>query len=249
MASEFLQQDITDAGLLLLAKVQAQGIPLTFTKISIGSGYLPDGATPRTMESLASPVINMAITKKVVNADRTATIGGVFTNSEVQEQFYFRELALFAQDPDLGEVLYCYGNAGDTAELIPAHSSSTLVEKIIDVVTIIGNATTVTAFMASEAYATKADVESLTVSIKALGDQIDGVQEDATAALDALPGIRVEISDLRTRVSDNTARTDTLWNAIFTDITENPFLLVFTDLDGANITSGVWNKALERMEC
>lgn len=244
----FVQQDITNAGLLLLAKVQTGGT-LTFSKITVGSGYLPDTVSPRTIEQVVTPVINVDINKKEVNADRTATIGGIFTNRDVTEAFYFRELALFAIDPDLGEILYCYGNAGDTAELIPAHGGSTLVEKLIDIVTIIGSATTVSAIMASNAYASVADIERLELDIAAVQAAVEAAQGDATAALEALPGIQTDVEDLRTRVAENAARTNTLWNAVFTDITQNPWLLEFDTLDGATVATGVWNKTLARLEC
>lgn len=37
-------------------------------------------------------------------------------------------------------------------------------------------------------------------------------------------------------------------NVLFNDITANPFLIVFDNLDGI-ITSGVWNEELQRIEC
>lgn len=37
-------------------------------------------------------------------------------------------------------------------------------------------------------------------------------------------------------------------NVLFNDITANPFLIAFDNLDGV-ITSGVWNEALQRIEC
>ncbi|XCH79070.1 MAG: hypothetical protein WHF31_16370 [Candidatus Dehalobacter alkaniphilus] len=39
-----------------------------------------------------------------------------------------------------------------------------------------------------------------------------------------------------------------LMNRVFNDITSNPFNIQFDDLDGLTVT-GVWNEALERIEC
>lgn len=44
------------------------------------------------------------------------------------------------------------------------------------------------------------------------------------------------------------ARVDLLEAVLFNDITENPFLILFADLDGITVT-GVWNAALQRIEC
>lgn len=44
------------------------------------------------------------------------------------------------------------------------------------------------------------------------------------------------------------ARVDLLEAVIFNDITDNPFLILFDDLDGVTST-GIWNEALQRIEC
>lgn len=45
-----------------------------------------------------------------------------------------------------------------------------------------------------------------------------------------------------------TNRVDLLEGVVFNDITENPFLILFDDLDGITST-GIWNAALQRIEC
>ena len=44
------------------------------------------------------------------------------------------------------------------------------------------------------------------------------------------------------------ARVDLLEAVIFNDITDNPFLILFDDLDGVTST-GIWNETLQRIEC
>lgn len=39
-----------------------------------------------------------------------------------------------------------------------------------------------------------------------------------------------------------------LMNRIFDDITSNPFMMAFSDLDGLTVT-GIWNEAKTRIEC
>lgn len=49
-------------------------------------------------------------------------------------------------------------------------------------------------------------------------------------------------------IQNNTARIEMLEAVLFNDITTNPFLILFDDLDGVTET-GVWNAALQRIEC
>ena len=138
----FINNDITTAGLIVLAKGVA-GQKINYTKIVLGDGYLEEGQTPRTLTGVVSPKATVDITKLKINGDGTVAVGGIFTNGDETDGFYYRELGLYAEDPDpeVGEVLYCYGNCGDLAEWIPPSGGATIVEKTIDIVTAIGTAT------------------------------------------------------------------------------------------------------------
>lgn len=57
------------------------------------------------------------------------------------------------------------------------------------------------------------------------------------------------IDQLTVSVSDDSAKIQVLWDAVFNDIVTNPFLYVLEDLDDITLTSGVWNKSLQRLEC
>lgn len=54
---------------------------------------------------------------------------------------------------------------------------------------------------------------------------------------------------LREQVNKNTADIKVMWDAIFNDITTNPFSITFQDLNGITLKSGVWNKPQVRLEC
>lgn len=246
----FINNDITTAGLIVLAKGVA-GQKINYTKIVLGDGYLEEGQTPRTLTGVVSPKATVDITKLKINGDGTVAVGGIFTNGDETEGFYYRELGLYAEDPDpeVGEVLYCYGNCGDLAEWIPPTGGATIVEKTIDIVTAIGTATNVTAYIPADAYATKEDYENykaIALAAQAtanqailLAQQAVGIAEQAAAA----------VVDLSNVVQQNTSKITTLWDAVFGDITTNPFQITFANLDGITLTSGVWNATLQRLEC
>ena len=246
----FINNDITTAGLIVLAKGVA-GQKINYTKIVLGDGYLEEGQTPRTLTGVVSPKATVDITKLKINGDGTVAVGGIFTNGDETDGFYYRELGLYAEDPDpeVGEVLYCYGNCGDLAEWIPPSGGATIVEKTIDIVTAIGTATNVTAYIPADAHATKEDYENykaIALAAQAtanqailLAQQAVGIAEQAAAA----------VVDLSNVVQQNTSKITTLWDAVFGDITTNPFQITFANLDGITLTSGVWNATLQRLEC
>ena len=168
-----------------------------------------------------------------------------------RQGFYYRELGLYAEDPDpeVGEVLYCYGNCGDLAEWIPPSGGATIVEKTIDIVTAIGTATNVTAYIPADAYATKEDYE--TYKAIALGAQATAEEALALArqAIAIAQAAEASANDLSNAVGQNTSKIATLWDAVFSEITTNPFQITFADLTGITLTAGIWNSGLQRLEC
>lgn len=144
----FSNNTITDVGKMLLADVQA-GAVFTPTRIVMGSGSMPGGATTQSMTAVITPVRSLAINKKKRTPDGKCVFGGVYTNEQVTAPFYFRELALYAKavyhnedgsvKSETAETLYSYGNAGATADYMPAYSTSTVVEKQMDLVVWVGN--------------------------------------------------------------------------------------------------------------
>lgn len=246
----FINNDITAAGLLVLAKGVA-GQQINYTKIVLGDGYLEEGQTPRSLTGVVSPKATVDITKLKINGDGTVTVGGVFTNDQTNDGFYYRELGLYADDPDedVGEVLYCYGNCGDLAEWIPPTGGATIVEKTIDIVTAIGTATNVTAYIPADAYATKEDYENykaIALAAQATANQAILLAQQAVEIAQQAAAAVIDLSNV---VQQNTSKITTLWDAVFGDITTNPFQITFANLDGITLTSGVWNATLQRLEC
>lgn len=149
----------TSVGLALQAKAEA-GAALNFTRMAVGDGDLGTNVVA-DLTALINETLSLDITKLKAMSGGKAVIGTVLDNEEIVTGFYMKELGLFATDPDLGEILYCYGNAGALAEYIPAGGGPDIVEKSIDIIAIIGNATTVSATIAeSLVFVTLADFEA-----------------------------------------------------------------------------------------
>ena len=165
----FTNNTITDVGRMLLADVQA-GAVFTPTRIVIGSGSMPSGATAQGMTEVITPVKSLVINKKKRTPDGKCVFGGVYTNEEVTEPFFFRELALYAKavyhntdgsvKSEGAETLYSYGNSGATADYMPAYSTSTVVEKQMDLVVWVGNDAQVNLTIESGLYVSQKEFES-----------------------------------------------------------------------------------------
>lgn len=133
---------LTKKGQALLTKAQA-GKQLKYTRVGIGDGNL-NGVDPTTLNKLVLEVKSTQITKLEIQQDK-AVIGFVLSNKDLTTGFYFREIGIFALDPDEGEILYSYVNAGANAEFIPPAGSAEAIEKEINALFIVGNASNVTA--------------------------------------------------------------------------------------------------------
>ena len=110
---------LTSAGAALLAKTPA-GESVPVTRWQIGTGALEPG-TSLDRTALVSPLKYIGV-YSVTNKENQATVLGQFTNQGM-DAFDFEELALLAQDPDIGEILMCYGNAFGQGEAIQDRKS------------------------------------------------------------------------------------------------------------------------------
>ena len=115
----FINNDITTAGLIVLAKGVA-GQKINYTKIVLGDGYLEEGQTPRNLTGVVSPKATVDITKLKINGDGTVAVGGIFTNGDETEGFYYRELGLMPKIPIPRSARCCTATA--TAAIWPSGS-------------------------------------------------------------------------------------------------------------------------------
>lgn len=133
---------LTDVGQALLYKAQG-GKVLKFTRFGLGDGEL-NGQAIQKLTTLLNEKMSSVISKLNVKNNKV-TVGLTFDNSDLLEGFYFRELGLFAEDPDTKEeILYMYGNSGDTSDYIDANTSKA-IEENLDVEIIISDVENITA--------------------------------------------------------------------------------------------------------
>ena len=158
----FTAPKFTGVGRQLHTRVLA-GDMLTFTTIKLGDGTMTTEPIA-ALTDLIHGIITLPVHEVRRNADY-AEVTGVFQNAGLSSGFYWREIGIFAADPDYPndrshDILYCYQNAAELAEYIPS-ASSAVIEKIIRVACVVGDAENVTVGLASQAYAKAEDLQAL----------------------------------------------------------------------------------------
>lgn len=197
----FTAPKFTNAGRQLQTRVIA-GDTLTFTTIKLGDGTMTTEPIA-ALTDLIHGIITLPVHEVRRNADY-AEVTGVFQNAGLLSGFYWREIGIFAADPDYPndrshDILYCYQNAAELAEYIPS-ASSAVIEKIIRVACVVGDAENITVGLASQAYAKAEDLQALeeqhSKDVERIDNALDAVDPTKiTAKAEPTDGDGVMIAD------------------------------------------------------
>ena len=155
---------MTRRGLDLLAKAVA-GKELHFSRVAFGdsvsNGMMIEPTLEEQMEfnALINRRIDLPMADVSFNGNGTAVVKFQVKNAEIAEGFFIRELGLFAIDPDTGEeILYCYRNSGALSEYIPAGGGAVVWDIVMSLITVVDQATNVTAVIdANLAYVSQSE--------------------------------------------------------------------------------------------
>lgn len=147
----------TEAARALLSKCQA-GAEMCFTRVKIGSGMLGE-VDPDTITDIIQEESVRDITSIQRTGD-TTYVKFLLTNDN-KVPYYLREIALLAKDPDLGEIVYLYGNDGENAELIETADRAPL-ERETTLVVSVSNVQSVTAVIPAATSVSREEFEAHT---------------------------------------------------------------------------------------
>ena len=214
---------LTNNGIALQVKAEA-GAVLNFTKVKIGDGQLADGQTLQELNDLINPLQEANITSVQALTGGQCRVRANVTNEGVLQGFYVREVGLFAQDPDAGEILYAIATS-TSADFLPAEGGATAVNNQFDIIVVVGNASQITAVISVTGYALLTDfnahlAEKASQSILGHVKVGSGVTIDSNGVLSA-PGA----------MDNGRYQAEFDWDEI---LTENCFLL-----DGSVILDGL----------
>ena len=123
---------ITKAGLELEAKSRT-GKTIKILRVEVGDGELTDNnIIDKT--ALIHKKLNCEV-NSLQEIDNQTIVNFILQQSNVEEEFYFREFGVIAEEPDTKEeILYMYANAGKKAEFIHDKTSIVVNDRIIDIV-------------------------------------------------------------------------------------------------------------------
>jgi hypothetical protein len=117
---------LTDKGRALIAKCLASQSMVQFTRAAIGSGTIPDGGTPQSMTDLAEWRADGTISNICTPVAGEAEIDFQVFSQNIPVGFFASEGAIWATDPDDGEILYTYIVIANHPEWIRASNDPVL---------------------------------------------------------------------------------------------------------------------------
>lgn len=113
---------LTEKGRALIAKLMASKAQIEFTRAAVGSGTLPEGKSPKDMTDLVEWKAPGTISEISTPVAGEAQIVFQVFSRDVEVGFLASEGAVWAMDPDEGEILYTYIVIADSPEWIRAAS-------------------------------------------------------------------------------------------------------------------------------
>lgn len=230
--SSFIQGGLTNAGLALRAKNLA-GAPITYTKIMMGDGTLPEGQMIEEITDMVSPVAAINISGCEKTGENQVTIWGIFTNEQLQQEFYYRELGLYAEDPDEGEILYSYQNAGDGGETIRPAGGSKIIEKTVRIITVVGRTANVTAKINSSLYVGFEAFDDLRARVDANENGVTSLNSWQVQQDEEIDALAAEVKVLK--------------DASINNMTNNVFISTFDSLDEIELVEGIYDPVMKKI--
>jgi len=144
MTEQYVKYTLTNEGAKIMAKI-VSGTAVTFKRIAIGDGYDYDTDNFAARTSLVNEVLSLTSLTMLIEDDTTVTFTGKFSQSQLENSFWYREIGLYVVDPSdsTKEILYAYGNRNDKAEYITPAVDDYEILKELKLYTVVGTSANV----------------------------------------------------------------------------------------------------------
>jgi hypothetical protein len=226
--------------------------PFTFSKILVGKGIWPEGTDESSFGSvgnLLAPVAEATSTVPTYDGDTVR-----FTieyrsdmNGGLANGFWLSEYGIFVANPDDpdnrdADILLLYAGFSAAPQWVSAYGKGSWDVRRFPVSIIIGEGMVIdvkydtVAFMNAEDVAEYCNVVILPMIIARIEELIEEHNEDS----EAHPNLHAADEALAGRL-------DRLEEMYLNDVTGNPFIVTFENLDGVEM-EGTWNKGMRRIE-
>lgn len=149
MAGIFQEAKLTHKGIALLAKAQAGRCTIQLTKAATGAGSYSSGEDIATQTTLKDQRQTFPLTTVTVQNQSTVFVKFIMTNKQdsgdLKTGYYVKEIGIFAQDPDDGEILYAIAIGVENQwDYMPAYNDLLPSTITVDFLTEVDNAESVT---------------------------------------------------------------------------------------------------------
>lgn len=160
--AQFRKTVITKKGIALVQKTQMQNIRMEFTKIRTGSGAYEETEILDAATGLKESVQEYPFLSQQVIDPQTIKLVSVISNKGLDTPYYLREIGVYANDPDEGEILYSLAVAyPDKADYIPAYDGRAPVTVSLDTYQSVSNSENVDIQVDPGAYASARELKEL----------------------------------------------------------------------------------------
>ena len=201
----FSRPVFTNAGKELQAKALAGECEIKFTAIALGSGELITQSIAE-LTDLIKPIKRCELTEIKHTAIDTIQLKSKFENTSQTSGFYWREVGLFAADPNepsnrAADILYCYQNAGDIAEYIAAPDQQ-IIDKILCMAIAISDSAKVSAVIKSELYADREEFNAHLTDAEAHKDLLNNFAKSVNSFA-VTENNNIELSEIRNSYAED----------------------------------------------
>ena len=164
--AEFRKMILTNKGQNLIAKLINGSSGVRFTRLALSSTAYTDAQIP-TLTSITGVKQTAEVSRTVKLSTAAVKLEGAVTNDNLNTGYTLNTIAVYAADPDEGEILYSVAGA-NVAGYVPAYNGVTVSGVYITVTTTVSNADNVDLTVDPAAVATIGDVEALAKQISDL---------------------------------------------------------------------------------
>lgn len=157
----FARFELTDAGRELVEKVVEGKCKLSLTSFDIGSGTLTPEEIPK-MTALKNKTASFKYDSVTNLTDGTgAVFSATVSNLDATNDYFWKETAIIAEDPDAGSIILAAQYATDEGEKIPAYNGMYPVTVTEDVAIAVDDASQINITTAWSNYITRTDAERM----------------------------------------------------------------------------------------
>lgn len=235
--AEFNAAVLTAGGIELNAKVQSGRCSIAFTKAATGDGNYEDGEVLITRTELKSKKQEFLISSLSVVNESTTVLRFIVTNhsntEDLKHGYYIKEVGIYAEDPDKGEILYAIATAVENEwDYMPAYNNLLPSTNTMDFYTEVSNASDVIIRANPGAYALASDV--------------DGLERDVTEIRTSVVKITDQLNSTTTSIISMALVLQTMTDAQVID-SDNIAVETFKNADDLIIHSGILDSVNRRI--